>query len=99
MAGSHRQLVDVMVGRVEVVRTRQRQAANKKTPFQRQQQSSNKGASLVYYSVSQQVVRGYFLLDRQNLSFSTSLVLNGLLNCALFCIVGRQLPNIENHCG
>jgi len=48
VAGRHRQLVDVMVGRIEVVGTRKRQAVpNKKTPFQQQQQSSNKGESLV----------------------------------------------------
>jgi len=38
------------------------------------------------------------LLGCQNLSFSTIIVIYGSPNCVIFCIVGRQLPNVENHC-
>jgi hypothetical protein len=38
------------------------------------------------------------LLGRQNLCFSTMNVINGSPNCVLFCFMGYQLPNVENHC-
>jgi len=55
-------------------------------------------------SVSQEVGpdplmgRRHLLLGRQNLCFSTMNVKNGSPNCVIFCFVGRQLPNVENHC-
>ena len=54
-------------------------------------------------SVSQQVGRDPLLgrrhshLGRQNLYYNSNLVLHGSPNCVLFCLVGRQLPNVENH--
>ena len=59
---------------------------------------------LLEFSVSQQVGRGPFLgrrrslLGRQNLCYSSILVVYGSPNCVLFCFVGRQLSNVVNHC-
>ena len=41
--------------------------------------------------------RGHLLLGRQNLDYSSILVVNGSPNCVLFCYVGRHLPGAENH--
>jgi len=41
--------------------------------------------------------RRHLLLGRRNLCFTMN-VINGLPNCVLFCLKGRQLPNVENHC-
>ena len=59
---------------------------------------------MIYNSVSQQVGRdpllgrGQLLLGRQNLCYSTMIVLFGSPNCVFLCFVGHQLPNVENHC-
>ena len=42
--------------------------------------------------------RGHLLLGRQNLEFSSHLVLNRSPNCVFSFFLGRQLPNVENHC-
>ena len=47
--------------------------------------------SLPYISVPQQV-------GRQNWCYITMLVIYGSPHCVLFCLVGRQLPNVKNHC-
>ncbi len=52
---------------------------------------------MFYSSVSQQLGHDP-LLGRQNLCFSTIIVIYGSPNCVIFCFVGRQLPNVENHC-
>jgi len=58
---------------------------------------------LVQVSVSHQVGTDPFLghrhllLGRQNLCISTMNVINGSPNCVLFCFMGRQQPNVENH--
>ena len=44
------------------------------------------------------VGRVYSLLGRQNLCFSTIIVICGSPNCVLSSFVGRQLLNVENHC-
>ncbi len=57
-----------------------------------------------YVSVSQHVgpdpLLGprHLLLGCQNLCFSTMNEINGSPNCVIFCFVGSQLLNVENHC-
>ncbi len=41
--------------------------------------------------------RRHLLLGRQILCCSTINEINGSPNCVIFCFVGRQLPNVENH--
>ena len=58
---------------------------------------------MIYISVSQQVCRDpllgreHLLLGRQNLGYSSILVVYGSPNCDLFCFAGRQLSGVENH--
>ena len=42
--------------------------------------------------------RGHLLLGRQNSRYRSVIVTHGSPNCVLLCFVGRQLPNVENHC-
>ena len=42
--------------------------------------------------------RGHLLLGRQNLCYSTIIVLFGSPNCVFMYFVDCQLPNVENHC-
>ena len=39
--------------------------------------------------------RGLLLVGRQNLCYSTVIVIYGSPNCIILCFVGRQLPNVE----
>ena len=41
--------------------------------------------------------RGHLIVGRQNIVYGTILVVYGSPNCVLFCFVGRQPPNVENH--
>ena len=42
-------------------------------------------------------VAGHLLLGCQNLCYSTIISINWSPNCVLFCIVGRQPSNVDNH--
>ena len=42
--------------------------------------------------------RVHLLLGRQNLCFSTIIVIYGSPNCVFLSFVVRQQPNVENHC-